>query len=620
MATKRKRKARKPESPQEKQPDALPVLSTPFSLGQFLLATFVLVFVSLATHIPFLDKVQVEDDIVYLRYIGAVQQGDSSLYEFVWAGANEHFSPLWKLWYYGMWQVFGLEPLGWHVVIIIGHGVSAALLYFLLRNYLASTPAAFAGAFVWAAAAISGWDNPLLFVAASHLVFGFLWLLAAMCCVTQFHGSHASWYAIGMLACIVAATLNMGAMLVLTPILLVQYALLEHRTPMERRRLATWGIAWVVPFLILGIIQALSISSKLSPMSGGAGSPDLVQGIVRTFAEFQTTLATFLLRPVDAEGTMTILPAAAMGGLLIAGVFLVPGINRRVLLVFFGLSVVYTILVHTMRSGYTDEQAMVWGRYAYVPVFAWCTAIAAIAALPQFYRTTFAQRCLTVVLIIAISFYTLRQFEFAQSAVRTYDRLFSDHIANWEADQRIMHHLAEQAAQDGQPVWLTNYPLLVPPLITMLQLSGTTGHGGNKHLIEIVSPVSPGEQEIENTAEILAELDIPRANQWRVALKRTAQMSDFLLNLASRAEQQNETAKLPNFAVPLNEARIPIGSISKHLFYGGPPSVEFIEGNEITPEVAETCRAQIVDVPGEVAREFEQMIDVLIRQMQPQDR
>ncbi len=617
MATKRNRKARKPESPQKQQPEALPVSPASFSFGKYILTTLALMLVSLATHIPFLHKVQVEDDIVYLRNIGSVQQGVSSLSEFVWSGANEHFSPLWKFWYYVMWQVFGLEPFGWHLVIIAAHGVSAALLFFLLRNYLSSTPAAFSGAFVWAAAAISGWDNPLLFVAASHLVFGFLGLLAAMCCVTKFHGSNSSRWAAGMLACLVAATLNMGAMLVLAPILLVQYVLLEHRSPLERKRLLTWGIAWSAPILVLGIVQALSISSKLSPMSGESGSPDVVQGVVRTSAEFQTTLAAIVLRPVDAESTMAILPAAAIGAIVIAGLFLIPGINRRVLIVFFGLSVVYTILVHTMRSGYSDEQALTWGRYAYVPAFAWCTAIAAIAALPQFNRTVFAQRCLTAVLILGVSFYTLRQFEFTQSAVHAYDRLFSDHTANWEADRRIMQQLAEQAVSDKRAVLLTNFPLLVPPPITVLQLNGSTGLAGKKNLIEIVSPVRPSEQEFKNAASILATLNDNRANEWQSALNRTVQLSDFLINLSNLAEEQNETAILPNFAVPLNNDRIDIKTISKHLFYDGSPGVKFLDGREVTLNEAMTCLEQVAAVPGEVAREFEEMINQLIGHMQP---
>lgn len=595
----------------DKTEEADSLLPLPAMSGvQFLLVTVVLVLVSIATHLPYVHLVFIEDDIGHLRGVGSVQVGMETLGEFVWSGANEHFSPIWKLWYYFMWRCFGVEPAAWHIFILAAHGVTAAWLFFLLRHYLNSNLAAWVGAFCWSVAAISAWDNPLSFISASHLTFGFLWLLAAMCCVTQFSGPASTPWALAMAACQSVAILNMGAMWVLTPIVPAQFIILEYRRPVDRKRLRAWALAWLIPFLVLGYIQTTATLPKVALESDHAGRPDVRRGIVRTAAEFQTTLASLWLRPVDHEERFGIAPAAAIGAGCIAVLFLIPKINRRFLLVSFGLCVVYTILVHTMRA-YPDERAMHWGRYAYIPIFAWCTAIAAIVALPQFHRTTFDRRCLALVLLVAIPFFTIRQLEFTQLANEVYEKKFSKATSAWKANQRYLEQIVERANARNQPVVLIDFPITFAPAVTARIFHACLDLGENRNLIQFVTPADTSDEEHNLAMALMSEIENPQKEHWFGALEHTRQLATFLQTLSVKMQQLDQSVILPDIGVTVDQGHLPVTFLKKYVFFEGLPGIEFVDKGEITSEIAESSTLVLKTVPGHVAKDFVQVLHEL---------
>ncbi len=612
-ATNQSRKNKSPQvSPKVKGSAPLPDLTA----SRFLLAVAVWVMISIATHIPYLQAVHMEDDISHLREVGSVEIGMTSFEELIWSGANEHFSPAWKFGYYTMWKIFGLNPLGWHVAILIVHGVSAALLFFLLRHYLASTMAASVGAFFWAATAVGGWDNPLLYIAASHLPFGFLWLLAAMLCLSRYRSPNGTRWAVGMAACQTMAILNMGAMWVLTPILPVQYLLLEHASPVDRKRFRPWLLAWLVPFLVLGAVQMTFIVPEVKPMTGHADSPNLVQGTIRAAAEFQTTLTSLWLRSIDAKDTLAIEPAAVVGVAAIVVLFLVPRINRRLLLVVFGLTMVYTILVHTMRAGYSADRAMLWGRYAYVPLFAWSTAAAALTALPQLHRSKLDQRYVLAVLAIVISLFAVQQFASTHAARDAFDETFSQHIKRWEEDQRLFHRLAARARADNRPVRLTEFPLWVPPVITARQLFGVVALGEEARFIEFVSPQHLTTDDRQRAIDLLYAIDPAQKNKWYESFEKTAQLSDLILSIVAVAEKHDQVVRIPNLSVTINKEPKSIRSLCNYVFFEGLPRIKFVEKEDLTPEIAQESQALLKEIPGGLAREFERLIAELIAKKQ----
>lgn len=580
----------------------------PAMSGVSLLFVFLFfILVSIVSHIPYLNLSYVADDIGHLRDVGAVQVGVLSLGEFVWAGANEHFAPLWKLWYYFTWRCFGVAPLPWHLCVLVAHGVTAGLLFFLMRHYLNSNLGAWVGAYCWSVAAITGWDNPLSFISASHLIFGFLWLLAAMCCVTHFDGRSSTYWALGMAVCQSIAILNMGAMWVLTPILPAQYIILEYRRPVDRKRLATWILVWSIPFLVLGYIQTAATLPQVDLNNEFGAGPDLRRGVVRAAAEFQTTLASLWLRPVDHEERFDIKPAAAIGAVILALLFFIPKINRRFLLVSIGLCVVYTILVHMMRA-YSDDRAMHWGRYAYIPILAWCTAIATVIALPHFHRTTFDRRCLAVILLVAIPFLTFKQYEFTRSTTETYNQEFSDAVATWNTNQRYFEQIAERASAENQAVVLIDFPIAVEPAITARTFHACLDLGEHHDLIEFVTPEQTDDEEHKLAVGLLMEVDNPQKDHWYVAIEHTKQIADFLQSVSERARDGDRLVLIPDIGVTIDQDHLRVSFLSKYIFYEGLLGIEYIDLSEVTPEIAEASTAFLAEVPGPVARDFEKVL------------
>lgn len=615
MATRKRRTKHRP-SPKPIKPQTTEKL-LPLSVWQGGVVVSIFVLLAIVTHLPYLHAAHVEDGIHHLGSVGSVQMGESNLGEFLWSGWNEHLLPAWKLWYFTMWKVFGLQPMGWHVAVLVGHGVSAALLFFFLRHYLASTLAAAVGALFWAVASIGGWDNPLLWISASHLTFGFMWLLAAMCCVSGYHSPHSTRWALGMAACQTMAVFTMGALWVLTPILPVQYAILEHRRPLQIKRLRTWLLAWLVPFLMLGLLQTMFSISSRSPEIEAQWTPDLLLGLVRAGAEFQISLFSLWLQPVGSENTLNTVGAAVVGVVAIGVFFLVPKINRRLLLVTFGLTMVYTIVVHTMRAAYPDDRALIWGRYAYIPVFAWSAAMAALTALPQFRSSKFDQRCLISIVLLVLPFYVVRQYETARSTRFELNDTFSETYERWEAYQQIFRQLAATAKEEDKKVQLTEFPLLIPPVITARQLYNVIDLGNDTEWISFVTPLEMDEENHQHALQLIKSIGNPQKDQWYSLLENTPQFSECLVDLSAVAAEHNQVAMIPNaITMPIYDEPLSIQAISDLLFYEGLPRVEFIDMQDVTEKNASDLLTLLNEVPGPMARHMEQLITELLENQQ----
>lgn len=311
------------------------------------------------------------DDEFHLEQSELISRGEISLWDYATLAHGEHLIPVWKLLFYACWSVAGTNSALIHFVVTTFHVVATLLLFSIVRHYVSDRAAAVA-ALLWAGTAVGGWDGPFLWVAASHLSIGLTFMLAAMLCLTRVHTARSERWAmaagLGLLACL----LTMGSLLVLTPALLLQFWLFEYRSGMPKRQLTPWLLAWLLPCMVVGLLHlvwvlpamekldrpAMNVYSGLQMLGGG-------------YAASSWKLFSCFGDPV--------LWGKISGGCLICLLVLKASQKaQKTGVLFFALSLSFSLLAYMARSGWNVDHVLTWGRYRYLPTLFWCVVVGVV--------------------------------------------------------------------------------------------------------------------------------------------------------------------------------------------------------------------------------------------------
>lgn len=308
------------------------------------------------------------DDEFHLEQSELIARGEISLWDYVTLAHGEHLIPIWKLIFYGCWTVADTNSILIHLVVTAFH-VAASLLLLLIVGRYASGHGAAITALLWAGAAVGGWDGPFLWVAASHLSVGVTFLLAAMFCLTRFRSEDSYQWAIGMSLCLLACLLTMGSLLVLAPALLLQFWLFEHQPGRPKKQLITWLCAWLLPCAIVGLLHVIWVMPAMEQLDRPAMNIYAgLQMLGGGYAASSWNLFSWVGNPV-LWGKIT-------GGCLIAALLLKTSQKaQKTALLFFGLSLCFSVLAYMARSGWDVSHVLTWGRYRYLPTLFWCVVL-----------------------------------------------------------------------------------------------------------------------------------------------------------------------------------------------------------------------------------------------------
>ncbi len=485
----------------------------------------VLIGVSLLVQFSYLHIGHVWDDIRHLGLIGEIALGRLSWMEFFLRFHNEHFIGLWKVWYLLTWQLSGTNPIGWHIGITLGHSFSAIFLYLTLRHFALDSPIPAVASFAWAGAAIGRWDNPLLWIAASHLSFAIMWLMAATWCMTKCREERGwYWWAIAMAASVTAAICTMGVTALMTVSLMVQFVWLHQGMKLPAPKRGVWFLAWFVPFACGTIWQVYVLSRAHLPTTAGQETVTIggmLQGTMTLFSVALGHLFSGLIWDTQAWGVaLPVLVGAAAWAVVAYDSRL-----RNVTILLFLTCAAYTVVVARARANMPPDVLASFGRFLYVPTLSWCVVIAVAA-------TSLVQR---VVLKPSLRFplsmalacgYLIQQSGLAAHSSQMFVELNHEVVNVLPDNVRLVEQLQSSLGNDTNSVEISDFPVFVRPLYQPFSVlrayARQENHGGDFRVV--LRPI----QELESLRNVLQTIDNPEALRW-LALLETLEAHHFVL-------------------------------------------------------------------------------------------
>lgn len=409
-----------------------------FSKRQTAIVSLILAVLPFAMHSAFYDGGFYYDDQFHLQQCRQIAAGQSTLSSYLLLPHGEHFIPVWKGLFWLCHSTFGESSVAFHLVVTTFHAAAVLILSVLLKKYLSDFSAT-AVSLLWATATIGGWDGPFLWIAASHLSVGLTFLLAAMGCLTRFHDRNSQLWAMIGGALLLVGLLTMGALIVLTPALLLQYWLFEHRGATPRRNQLVWLAALTLPCLLVGLVHVAYVLPAVERLER---PPTNLPAAVRMLSGGYSVSCWKLFAWTDDAVQW----GRGLGLLLLAALVLrSSAAERKISVVFFVLSLSFSVLAYTARSGWDVEHVLTWGRYRYLPTLFWCVVSGCVLATGL--RWLSQRRRDLVPWIVAGSGLLLlvSQYRTAATAAAVFRRIAAE-------EQQHMPHQQDRKTAEAQPM------------------------------------------------------------------------------------------------------------------------------------------------------------------------
>ncbi|MBX7168479.1 MAG: hypothetical protein K1X74_19235 [Pirellulales bacterium] len=588
----------------------------------------------LAWQRPYWASRHAEDDLDHLLYLSQYLLGERSLLRYLLCPINEHLLPLWRLWYLGCWRIFGLDSTGWHVCVSLMHGLGAAFLFFVLRRATGQLLPALAGSSLWALAGVAGWDSPLSWLPASHLVFGITWLLGAMACLTQYRATRGWTWPLLMALCVLLAVGNMSAMWILTPALAAQWWLLERRPTDPWLPRGPWLWAWLIPFLVLGVVAVAAARGVFLEVPPQPTGHDALAGVLRTVASWELTAENLVARRAEGDPQPRLPFRVAGGVVLVAGALFLAGPNRRFVLLVLGVVFVYTVLVQTARSVMPAEYSLGAGRYAYLPVWGWCCVLAALVAHPWLRGTGRFARIVATLLVAAAPWLAFQQFRVTEQVARETRYVIALSANAFHQSVQLAGALAGMGRERGQPVRVADFTWLQRPsrytLRRLLAVAYPQGQAG----ITIVSGREWTAADLADAQQLLARRNNPMRWTWDGSLEAHRQVAAALSASENAAHRAGQTYTLVNSEVTIEllvfvgrgavhpprqhdpewrkaNFQLLLSDYAKVLFPDGLRNVRLVEAGTLTPQQRAATLAQYATIEDPLMQQFAEQLKSL---------
>ncbi len=434
---------------------------------ELLAVALLLTLASVLVHAPYWPGCFVSDDQQHLERLADLELGRLGWFDYLFQTHNVHSIPLWKLWYWAMWRLFGLDTAPWHLAIALVHAAGAWALYVGLRAALAARLPALLGALLWSACALGKPDNPLCWIAASHLTFALAALLAALACLTGFHSPRWRAWALGCGAASLACVLSMGSLVVMLPMIPLAYWCGPRRPDDSRREQLFW-LGCLAPAPLVALLLQLGL--------WGADQYDLPKlaqeiqpwiGVQAGVYHWPIALANLLGWPVAPPPSDGLLVKAVIAAAVLLVAFLpVEPNHRRLYLLALGSAALLTWLANVRGSYVPLEKLLASGRYSYPPTLAWCVVLAGLAATALASATPGERRLYRGLLVAAAMVFIGIQYRCAAQSQARFEvsgklAAFREAQAGW---REVLEQLAADPPSGGKPVRLPQAEVTFPML------------------------------------------------------------------------------------------------------------------------------------------------------------
>lgn len=410
---------------------------------------------------PYWHTCHYQDDLHHLAQAAKLYHGEIGWISYLCANHNEHVIPLWNLWYYCQWRLSGLDVLPWHLVMTGMHAMSALALAGVVYNHTRHPIAATVSGLLWAAAAIGQPENPQVLITASHHGMAFDWIILAMYCVSRVEGTRSGMWLAGMSAAMVAGVMTTGAVLLVTPILPLQYWLFRQHA--WKGMLRPWLVSWLVPVVLLAVQQALWVLPAINGVGLSADRPEWMRvaslvGSAHVIALTNTLFWSPDLHPILALGTKYTLAV----GLAVIGVLLGRRWDPRLVGLLLIFSSGYLAAVYFARLKLPDHVLLEWGRYIYLPTLVCCLLLGTIADAILQSLTANRHRMASIGLIVFCLLYLGHQRTIAAFAAERLDqqaRPCQDLVNGY---RHLLKAVSRSAGSQGEPVVLPDMLIEFP--------------------------------------------------------------------------------------------------------------------------------------------------------------
>lgn len=420
---------------------------------------FAYVGVALAVQRPYFATAYALDDFDHLAGIHRVQFGGEPLASFLLTPHNEHLIPLWRLWYFVAWRCFGLDPTAWHLLITIGHGVSALFVYLIVERH-AGWRGGLAAGILWAGATIGAMDNPVIWIAASHLALSVDFHLASLAANRLTAGPRWLLGTIVMGLTLTAGLLTMGATLPIAMLLPLERYWLDGAWRRPKRENIVWLLAWGAPVLASIIAQVFWVTPRINYLVEAVGPPDWIKAIHLEVSGFVLALEQLLPWPIlSVDATLPTMIGWAAALTLTFALAREDGDARRFLVASFLVLAGYAFLACAARSRWQAETVIGWGRYRYAPTLWWVMAIGVGAGGLSRGLGQRGRRLLATAAIILLPGYLIRQAILAQSATERFAQTWGRSTDDFFKFLAATEELDQLAAKSGVQVTLPDGPL-----------------------------------------------------------------------------------------------------------------------------------------------------------------
>jgi len=482
---------------------------------------------------PYFDCVHVWDDLRHLSLIGEAELGRISWIDFLSRYHNEHQLFVWKLWYIGCWSAFGLNPVGWHVCIAFAQAAAGVSIFGIASGVGVPRVAAVMTGFFWSAASFGGFDNPLIWIAASHLAFGFTWLLLASWVAVagiQFPGYMRPVLTCGLLFC---SFLTMSAMVI--PSIMIPLLLLPAMKSLGTKLRVAWLLSWLLPLIAIIGLQFLVMLE--TPQTAEHGSRQLSRVPTLMVSAYGGALARLVAGDISIGTDQSIL-ACLIGFSLI---YFCSRPCRHLLLAVGIATAAYTLIVTVARCAYPPEFFITLTRFQYLAAFFWCVTLGTATGAAWRYLGQYGREAATVFLAVVGLLYLSLQFRQATFAKADFSELSRPSYEPWLENQMLLDELGSQTKR------LADFPVTNRSFAQ--SLSGFASYCNFRkadvtpiHLLRIA--------DIDEIKTCLSKSKNPQSARWQQTLEMEVNHRNFFTSLASIADS-NQSIPLPQLLITL---------------------------------------------------------------------
>ena len=611
----------RPGSPDESRPSLPDARHVPRreAMGSLVLL-LVCLAISLSVHAPYLSAFPTNDDIYLQLEIGYVATGRMPLLDFICRDYNGQLFPLSKLLYYTAWRTFGLDVRPAHFAVLAFHALGALGLFQLLRRFGIERPAAAVGAILWSSAALGRWDNPLIWLCAGTIVGGLTWLTIALAAAVgrsvRPQSSHARGR--GFCAVLIATSASLASwsvMALLAPLVpwirrlsapvhnttaAVELRAANPTTTNRARSSRLWHLSWLAPLALFGLWQAAAAQGTVPEAltrngTSSAVAPRVFEALLRAFMLLGQALSGLIAGAADWSPPLAIGVGAALAVALLVATFRADSTSRRVAWLMLAGAWFYLLVAALLRHDVARHEMLAWGRYRYVPSWAW-SAVVAVALSPLLRNAGKARRrTFAVAAVVLLAVLVARQFHVAQTTAADFVRLRGPFHNVYRAQQRLLAHLISVAVERQRPLRIAQIPLDLPPVRDVqFPLSNFVAlhyPDGTPH-VQVVMAERLQPADVQDALAVLHASGNPRAAQWADVLRQVVALQQLVEWLDRFARDSRQPAVLPRdwavtFSVPFSSGSwsVPLAQFIADGFEKPPPHIVFADASPADHEL-----------------------------------